>query len=116
MLDEVLVKGVKAADTPRSLPVAPGIPRESVGNVVVLDYGTSESLEWIRSHARELAAVLVEPVQRRHPNLQPREFLRYIPQITQDSGAALIFDEVLTGFRVHPSGCQALFDIRSDRV
>ena len=114
MFDEVLVKGVKAADTPRSLPICPGIPRESVGNVVVLDYGTPESLEWIRSHARELAAVLVEPVQSRHPNLQPRGFLRDIRQITQDSGAALIFDEVVTGFRVHPGGCQALFDIRAD--
>jgi acyl transferase domain-containing protein/glutamate-1-semialdehyde aminotransferase len=114
MFDEVLVKGVKAAETPRSLPIAPGIPRESVGNIVVLDYGTSESLEWIRTHARELAAVLVEPVQSRHPNLQPREFLRQIRQITQDSGATLIFDEVVTGFRVHPGGCQALFDIRAD--
>jgi len=114
MFDEVLVKGVKGADTPRSLPIAPGIPRESVGNVVVLDYGTSESLEWIRSHASELAAVLVEPVQSRHPNLQPLEFLRDIRKITQDSGAALIFDEVVTGFRVHPGGCQALFDIRAD--
>jgi len=114
MFDEVLVKGVKAGETPRSLPIAPGIPRESVGNVVVLDYGTSEALEWIRTHAGELAAVLVEPVQSRHPNLQPREFLREIRQITQDSGAALIFDEVVTGFRVHPGGCQALFDIRAD--
>src|SRR5712671_4997669 len=114
MFDEVLVKGVKAAETPRSLPIAPGIPRESVGNVVVLDYGTPESLEWIRTHAGELAAVLVEPVQSRHPNLQPREFLREIRQITEDSGAALIFDEVVTGFRVHPGGCQALFDIRAD--
>jgi amino acid adenylation domain-containing protein len=114
MFDEVLVKGVKAGETPRSLPIAPGIPRESVGNVVVLEYSTSESLEWIRTHASELAAVLVEPVQSRHPNLQPREFLREIRQITQDCGAALIFDEVVTGFRVHPGGCQALFDIRAD--
>jgi amino acid adenylation domain-containing protein len=114
MFDEVLVKGVKGADTPRSLPIAPGIPRESVGNVVVLDYGTPESLEWIRSHANELAAVLVEPVQSRHPNLQPLEFLRDIRKITQDSDTALIFDEVVTGFRVHPGGCQALFDIRAD--
>ena len=114
MFDEVLVKGLKAGETPRSLPIAPGIPRESVGNVVVLDYGTSESLEWIRTHAGELAAVLVEPVQSRHPDLQPREFLREIRQITLGSGTALIFDEVVTGFRVHPGGCQALFDIRAD--
>jgi amino acid adenylation domain-containing protein len=114
MFDEVLVRAVKGGDTPRSLPIAPGIPRESVGNVVVLDYGTPESLEWIRTHARELAAVLVEPVQSRHPNLQPREFLREIREITQASGAALIFDEVVTGFRVDPGGCQALFNIRAD--
>jgi glutamate-1-semialdehyde aminotransferase len=114
MFDEVLVKGVKGAETPRSLPIAPGIPRESVGNIVVLDYGTPESLNWIRAHAGELAAILVEPVQSRHPNLQPREFLHEMRRITQESGAALIFDEVVTGFRVHPGGCQAIFDIRAD--
>ena len=114
MFDEVLVKGVKKSGLPHTLPVAPGIPRESVGNIVVLDYGTPESLEWIRAHAHELAAVLTEPVQSRHPNLQPREFLREIRKITEESGAALIFDEVVTGFRVHPGGCQALFDIRAD--
>ena len=114
MFDEVLVKGLKASGAPRSLPIAPGIPRESVGNVVVLDYGKPESLDWIRQHGKELAAVLVEPVQSRHPNLQPREFLKEVRSITQESGAALIFDEVVTGFRVHPGGCQALFDIRAD--
>jgi amino acid adenylation domain-containing protein len=114
MFDEVLVKGVKKSGLPHTLPVAPGIPRESVGNIVVLDYGTPESLEWIRAHASELAAVLAEPVQSRHPNLQPREFLREIRKITEECGTALIFDEVVTGFRVHPGGCQALFDIRAD--
>ena len=114
MFDEVLVKGLRKAGEPHTLPVAPGIPRESVGNIVVLDFGTPESLEWIRAHANELAAVLTEPVQSRHPSLQPRDFLREIRKITQDSGTALIFDEVVTGFRVHPAGCQALFDIRAD--
>src|SRR5205807_8193750 len=102
---EVLVKGLKGSHGPRSLPIAPGIPRESVSNVVVLDYGVPESLDWIRAHANELAAVLAEPVQSRHPDLQPREFLRELRAITQQSGAALIFDEVVTGFRVHPGGC-----------
>ena len=53
-------------------PVAPGIPRENLSNMIVLDYGTAESLEWIRQNANDLAAVLVEPVQSRHPHLQPR--------------------------------------------
>jgi len=114
MFDEVLVKSVKKAGVLHSAPVAPGIPRESLTNVVVLDYGTAESIEWIRQNANELAAVLVEPVQSRHPHLQPREFLQEIRKITQESGAALIFDEVVTGFRAHLGGCQALFGVRAD--
>lgn len=114
MFDEVLVKSVKKAGVPHSAPVAPGIPRENLSNVVALDYGTTESLEWIRQNASDLAAVLVEPVQSRHPHLQPREFLHEIRKITQESGAALIFDEVVTGFRSHLGGCQALFGIRAD--
>ena len=114
MFDEVLVKGFKKGGVPHAVPVAPGIPSEKAANVVVLEYGTSESLEWIRSNAKDLAAVLVEPVQSRHPNLQPVEFLKEIRKITEQSETCLIFDEVVTGFRVHPGGCQALFDIRAD--
>src|ERR1700722_16974321 len=114
MFDEVLMKGFTKGGIPHSVPAAPGIPWESASNVTVLEYGTAESLEWIRANASSLAAVMVEPVQSRHPHLQPREFLNEIRKITEQSGAALIFDEVVTGFRVHPGGCQALFDIRAD--
>ena len=114
MFDEVLIKGFKKGGVPHSVPVAPGIPREKAANVVVLEYGSAESLEWIRANAHDLAAVMVEPVQSRHPDLQPVEFLKEIRKITQEAGACLIFDEVVTGFRVHPGGCQALFDIRAD--
>ncbi|MGH9734687.1 MAG: amino acid adenylation domain-containing protein, partial [Candidatus Acidiferrales bacterium] len=114
MFDEVLVKGIRKSGIPHAIPAAPGIPREKAANVVMLDYGTAESLEWIRANAGELAAVMVEPVQSRHPALQPIEFLRELRKITEESGACLIFDEVVTGFRVHPGGCQALFDIRAD--
>lgn len=115
MFDEVLVKGIRTkAGLPQSVPIAPGIPRENVTNMTVMEYGTPESLEWIRQNANDLAAVLVEPVQSRHPNLQPVEFLKEIRRITERSGTALIFDEVVTGFRVHPGGCQALFGIRAD--
>ena len=82
--------------------------------MVVLDYGEANSLEWIRKNAEDLAAVLVEPVQSRHPDLQPIEFLKELRDITQKSGTALVFDEVVTGFRVHAGGCQALFGIRAD--
>jgi len=109
--DEVLVKSV---GNQRSMPVAPGIPRESVANILVLDYGTPETLEIIRQRADEIAAVLVEPVQSRHPELRPQEFLREVRSITEKSGSALIFDEVVTGFRTHIGGMQALYGIKAD--
>ncbi len=114
MFDEVLVKGIRKGGVPHAIPAAPGIPREKAANVVMLEYGTVESLEWIRTNANELAAVMVEPVQSRHPALQPVEFLRELRAITERSDTCLIFDEVVTGFRVHPGGCQALFHIRAD--
>jgi amino acid adenylation domain-containing protein len=114
MFDEVLVKGFKRNGHPQSAPLAPGIPRDSVANMTVLEYGSEESLQWIRDHIGELAAVLIEPVQSRHPNLRPIEFLKEIRRITAENDVCMIFDEVVTGFRVHPGGCQALFDIRAD--
>jgi amino acid adenylation domain-containing protein len=114
MFDEVLVKGFRKNGEPLAVPSAPGIPREKVANVVVLEYGADESLEWIRRNARDLAAVIVEPVQSRHPKLQPVAFLKELRKITEESDTCFIFDEVVTGFRVHPGGCQALFGIRAD--
>ncbi len=113
--DEVLVKGVRrAGGEPRPLPAASGIPAAAVSNMVVLDYGSEESLQWIRDHAEELAAVVVEPVQSRHPDLQPFEFLRALRRITEASGTALVIDEVVTGFRTHPAGIQGLIGLRAD--
>ncbi|MEA2756879.1 MAG: hypothetical protein QOJ54_3168 [Aliidongia sp.] len=113
--DEVLLKGIaRSSPEPRSLPVAPGIPDSAVSNMVVLDYATPEALAWIRAHAEELAAIVVEPVQSRHPALCPTEFLKTIRDITEASGTAFIMDEVVTGFRTHPGGMQAVLGIRAD--
>lgn len=111
IFDEVIVRGTKKL---RSVPAAPGILRNTAENVLVLDYGTPESLQIIRERAHEIAAVLVEPVQSRRPDFQPREFLHELRTITRDAGALLIFDEVVTGFRADPRGAQAVFDIDAD--
>jgi acyl transferase domain-containing protein/glutamate-1-semialdehyde aminotransferase/acyl carrier protein len=111
IFDEVVVRPGKNG---AGLPAATGIPREMTQNIVVLPYGTDESLEVIRSMAGELAAVMTESVQSRHPELRPGEFLKEIRQITEDSGTAFIFDEVVTGFRVHPGGAQAYYGIEAD--
>jgi amino acid adenylation domain-containing protein len=114
MFDEVLLRPNNVNGMLRSLPVAPGIPSKVGEEVLILDYGSAESLDLLRAHANELAAVLVEPVQSRHPDLQPKEFLHEIRRLTGDSGTILIFDEVITGFRVHPGGAQAIFGVQPD--
>ncbi|MCL7464699.1 non-ribosomal peptide synthetase/type I polyketide synthase [Phaeovulum sp. NW3] len=112
--DEVLVKGKGRGGVPAALPIAPGIPRSGLGNMVVLPYGAPESLDWLRANASEIAAVIVEPVQSRHPELRPAEFVRALRALTQDSGAALVMDEVVTGFRVGPRGMQGEWGIEAD--
>jgi len=109
--DEVLVRAGRQA---KGMSAAPGVLQGMFGDVRVLDYGTPESLEFIRANADDLAAVLVEPVQSRRPDFQPREFLREVRAITEKAGACLIFDEVITGFRCDLGGAQALFGIRAD--
>jgi amino acid adenylation domain-containing protein len=95
-------------------PMAPGVTQHLVGDVMLLDYGATESLDLVRRHAGELAAVLVEPVQSRRPDLQPKEFLKELRKVTAESGIALIFDEIITGFRIHPGGAQAWFGVQAD--
>jgi glutamate-1-semialdehyde aminotransferase len=111
IFDEVLVRGSKKL---RSFPAAPGIVPSSAQNVLVLDYGTPESLAIIKARADELAAVLVEPVQSRRPDFQPRAFLGELRDVTEKAGVVYIWDEVVTGFRAHPGGTQALFGIKAD--
>lgn len=111
ILDEVV-----ARSTPRggSFPAASGIPREHVSQTLILEYGAERSLEIIRQRLPELAAVVVEPVQSRRPALQPREFLRALANITEPTDTALIFDEIITGFRIGPGGAQEHFGVQAD--
>ncbi|WP_277988976.1 non-ribosomal peptide synthetase/type I polyketide synthase [Ktedonosporobacter rubrisoli] len=97
-----------------ALPMAPGIPPNMVEDVIILRFGDAQALNVVRSHAHELAAVLVEPLQSRRPDLVLPEFLRELRLLTEEHGIALIFDEVVTGFRVHPRGIQGLVGIQAD--
>ncbi len=101
-------------NTSDTIPIAQGIDPDAVRNVLVLEYADKSALAEIRDHHAELAAVLVEPVQGLNPALQPRQFLHDLRQLTQDCGIALIFDEIVTGFRIHPGGAQAYFGVQAD--
>ncbi len=110
IFDEVVVRATKA----RTMPAAPGIPRASVENMLVLPWNDPAALDVIRQRADEIAAVLVEPVQSRAPHIQPAAFLKDLRQLTQETDIALIFDEVVCGFRVAPGGAQEHFGIQAD--
>jgi glutamate-1-semialdehyde aminotransferase len=109
--DEVIVRSNAKR---KAFPAAPGIMPNSVENMLVLDYGTEESLAIIEKEIGQLAAVLVEPVQSRRPEFVPLEFWRRLRQITEKHGVPLIFDEVITGFRYHPGGVQQAFGVQAD--
>lgn len=111
IFDEVIVRGSKSL---RSRPAAAGIPPESVQNTLILEYGAPESLEILKTRLDDVAAVLVEPVQGRRPELVPREFLVSLRELTEKSDTPLIFDEVITGFRIALGGAQEYFGIRAD--
>ncbi|WP_162149758.1 non-ribosomal peptide synthetase/type I polyketide synthase [Chania multitudinisentens] len=87
-----------------------------VADTLVLNYGSADSLRRIAEQADEIAAVLVEPVQSRNPSLQPAQYLRQLRELTQQHGIALIFDEMILGFRCHIGGAQAHFGIEADLV
>jgi len=112
--DGTLVKPKTLHQEPSGIPIAPGIPSKIAEDSIVLEYGNDESLEIIKAHQQELAAVLVVPVQTNRVDLQPKTFLQQLRQLTKESGITLIFDEMVTGFRIHPGGAQAWFDIEAD--
>jgi glutamate-1-semialdehyde aminotransferase/thioesterase domain-containing protein/acyl carrier protein len=112
--DQVLVHQANRDGQLRTLPSAPGIPFQTVDDTYVMEYGTDETLELIKKHAGEIAAVIVEPVQSRRPEFQPREFLHALRNLTRESEIILVFDEVVTGFRCAPGGSQAYFGVEAD--
>jgi acyl transferase domain-containing protein len=114
--DGVLARARNLNGKPEAIPMAPGVLPQMIEDVLVLNYDSPEALELLKAHASELAAVLVEPVQSRRPDLQPKEFLHELRSLTELAGAALIFDEVITGFRIHPGGAQAWFGVQADMV
>ena len=112
--DEVLARAQNLNGAAGAAPAALGIPSHKLQDVLVLPYDRADSLTILERRMDELAAVLVEPVQGSRPELQPREFLHELRRLTAKGGACLIFDEMITGFRIHPGGAQAWFGVQAD--
>ena len=98
------------------LPDSPGVPPATVADTLTATYNDPESVRNLFQHfPGEIAAVIVEPVAGNMGLVPPAEgFLQDLRGLTQDDGALLIFDEVMTGFRVHPGGAQTLYGVTPD--
>lgn len=98
------------------LPDSPGVPPATVQDTLVARYNDLESVHALfRQFPDHIACVIVEPVAGNMGVVPPvAGFLPGLRSITQQHGALLIFDEVMTGFRVHPGGAQALYDLQPD--
>ena len=98
------------------LPDSPGVPAATVQDTLVARYNDLDSVQAIfERYPGQVAAVIVEPVAGNMGVVPPAPgFLQGLRDLTTAAGALLIFDEVMTGFRVHPGGAQALYNIRPD--
>jgi glutamate-1-semialdehyde 2,1-aminomutase len=97
-------------------PDSAGVPAEVAANTLTLPYNDVEQLEALfKQSGEELACVIIEPVVGNMNLVKPKEaFLKALRELCTQHGVVLIFDEVMTGFRVHLGGAQALYGIKPD--
>ena len=115
--DYVLVKAGSGAATFGS-PDSLGVPRDTVKNTVVLPYNDVEAFEEaVRKEGGEIAAVILEPVVGNAGVILPEKgYLQALRKITEKNGIVLIFDEVITGFRLALGGAQEYYGVKPDLV
>ncbi|AEV70057.1 MULTISPECIES: glutamate-1-semialdehyde 2,1-aminomutase [Clostridia] len=115
--DSMLVKAGSGALT-LSHPDSLGVTGEFARNTLIADYNDIESVRRLFAENKgEIAAVILEPVAANMGVVPPRDnFLAGLRALCDENGALLIFDEVITGFRLCPGGAQEYFDVRADIV
>ncbi len=114
-VDSLLVAAGSAAAT-LGVPNSPGVTPGTAQDTLILTYNSTESLEKaFAEHPGQIAAVIIEPVAGNMGCTVPQaEFMQRLRELTADDGALLIFDEVMTGFRVAHGGAQSVFGVRPD--
>lgn len=118
--DSLLVKAgsgmLTFADNTQNAPSSGGVPQDLVKHTLVLPYNDVEALQLaFKQHAGKIAAVIVEPIAGNMNLIQPSsEFVKAMRDLTTQDGAVLIYDEVMTGFRVALGGAQSLHGIKPD--
>ena len=113
--DSLLVKAGSGALT-LGVPTSPGVPADTVKHTITLEFNNAGQVENVfRDMGEQVAAVIVEPVAG-NMNCIPgsQHFLDTLRQVCDQYGSVLIFDEVMTGFRVALGGAQSLYQIKPD--
>ncbi len=113
--DGMLVSGGSGLAT-LGLPASPGVPQGYAENTLVAPYNDSRAVELLlQSYPGQVAAVIVEPVAANMGLVLPRPgFLPELRRLTQEAGVLLIFDEVITGFRLAYGGAQSVYGVKPD--
>jgi glutamate-1-semialdehyde 2,1-aminomutase len=113
--DYVLVKAGSGATT-FGMPTSPGIPEETTRNTIVVPFNDAEKFEKsVKENKDDLAAVIVEPVIGNMGLVLPKTgFLETLRELTEDYGVVLIFDEIITGFRLALGGAQEYYGVTPD--
>jgi len=113
--DSLLVKAGSGALT-LGVPTSPGVPADLAAHTLTLDFNDAEQVEAaFAEHGDSIAALIVEPVAGNMNCVPPLPgFLQALRRCCDTYGSLLIFDEVMTGFRVALGGAQALYDVKPD--
>lgn len=112
--DGLLVKGGSGMLT-NSVPDSAGVPKGFTDNTLLAQYNSEVSVEKLFAEHDDIACIIVEPVAANMGVVPPKDgFLEFLRDITQKNGALLIFDEVITGFRLSIGGAQQHYGIKPD--
>jgi glutamate-1-semialdehyde 2,1-aminomutase len=113
--DSLLIKAGSGVAT-LGLPDSPGVPESIAKNTITVPYNDMQSVEYaFQEYGEDIAAVIVEPVSGNMGVVPPvGNFLQKLRKVTEDHGALLIFDEVMTGFRVGYKSAQGHFGVTPD--
>ena len=116
MIDQFMVRGVHFKNKSKALPSSPGISGHIAANTLILDYDDPNVLQKIEDNIKDLAAVVIEPVQAQNPHWQHFKLVKQLRELTAKHDVALIFDEIINGFRLDQKGAQAWYDVEADIV